>query len=158
MLDLHVLGEFKAICDLWRVYLSLTDDIQPHQGSWSANWEARTKRFLLNHPASSFLASKGLRAEQNSTEEMYCIYLPRGQRMRCKGIIVDAVRKTSDYLPARRHCDHYDVNDHCLFFVNWYEFATEHSNLEENDLLLDYADTIQARGCGHLWEDAEITP
>jgi hypothetical protein len=138
--------------------LSLTDDIQPHQGSWSANWEARTKRFLLNHPASSFLASKGLRAEQNSTEEMYCIERPEGQRMRCKGIIVDAVRKTSDYLPARRHCDHYDVNDHCLFFFNWYEFATEHSNLEENDLLLDYADTIQARGCGHLWEDAEITP
>ena len=138
--------------------LSLAEDFKPYQDSWTTNWEARTKRFLLNHPASSFLASGTLRTEQDFTREMRYFDLSDGPLMRCKGYIVDAIRRTSDYLPPRRHCDHYDVNDHCLFFVNWYEFATEHSNLEGNDLLLDYADTIQARGCGHLWEDAEITP
>ena len=50
------------------------------------------------------------------------------------------------------------MNDHCLFFANWYDFAKDHSNRGEDSVLLDYADTIQARGCGHLWEDAAITP
>jgi hypothetical protein len=50
------------------------------------------------------------------------------------------------------------VNDHCLFFANWYDFATDHSNRGEDSVLLEYADTMQARGCGHLWDDAEITP
>lgn len=123
---------------------SLTDDVDPHQPSWGANWKTPTKRFLLNHPASSFSASK--RPHINQIYHRY------------KGSIVDVVRRTSDYLPPRRHCDHYDLSDHCLFFANWYEFATDYSARAENQLLLAYADTIQARGCGHLWEDTTITP
>jgi hypothetical protein len=138
--------------------LSLSDGVQPSLESWTTNWETRTKRFLLNHPASSFSSS----GQQNTDHTSLEIVSPRDGTasllMRCKGSIVDAVRSTSDYMPPRRHCDHYDVNDHCLFFANWYEYAKDHSNREEGSVLLDYADTIQARGCGHLWEDAAITP
>jgi hypothetical protein len=137
--------------------LSLTDDIHPRQPSWSTNWNTRTKRFLLNHPASSFSAYRRPNADQHSTEIVRPPDATESLRMRFSGFIVDAIRRTSDYLPPRRHCDHYDVNDNCLFFVNWYEFATDYSRRTEDSVLLDYADTIQARGCGHLWEDAVIT-
>jgi hypothetical protein len=138
--------------------LSLRDDIDSRQPSWSVNWGNVTKRFLLNHPASSFSASKRLRSEQASTGDEYCINHTEGQRMRRRGFVVDAVRGMSDYLPPRRHCDHYDVDDHCLFFVNWYEYAKNHSSCEQDTVLLDYADTIQARGCGHIWDDETTTP
>ncbi|CAI9634500.1 unnamed protein product [Alternaria burnsii] len=138
--------------------LSLVDNDDVYLRSWIVDWETRTKRFLLNHPASSFSASETLDTEQLSVSYEQPPGTVAARLMRCKGFIVDAVRRTSDYLPPRRHCDHYNVNDHCLFFANWYDFAKEHSNRAENDLLLEYADTIQARGCGHLWEDADITP
>ncbi|KAF7672559.1 hypothetical protein GT037_009590 [Alternaria burnsii] len=138
--------------------LSLTDNIHSRLPSWSTNWEARTERFLLNHPASNFSASRRPNAGDSSVEPVVSAGKMRAQRMRCNGFIVDAIRRTSDYLPPRHHCDHYDVNDHCFFFANWYEFATDNLNLPENDVLLYYADTIQARGCGHVWENAEITP
>ncbi|OWY45675.1 hypothetical protein AALT_g10500 [Alternaria alternata] len=138
--------------------LSLTDNIHSHLPSWSTNWEARTERLLLNHPASNFTASRRSNADDSSVEPVVSAGEIEAQRMQCSGFIVDAIRRTSDYLPPRRHCDHYDVNDHCFFFANWYEFATDNLNLPENDVLLYYADTIQARGCGHVWENAEITP
>jgi hypothetical protein len=126
-------------------------------------WIYPTKRFLLNHPVSSFSASRRPDAAQSLIRDGWHPDAdePNADELaplRFMGIIADAIRGTSDYMPPRRHCYHYDVNDHCLFFVNWYEFATEHSNRAEDDLLLRYADTIQARGCGHLWEYASITP
>jgi hypothetical protein len=138
--------------------LSLTNDVDSGQPSWSANWNLRTTRFLLNHPASGFSASGRQNADQPSVQVGRSHDGTTSSYVRYTGFVVDAIRRTSDYLPPRRHHGHYDVNDHCLFFANWYDFATDHSNCAEDDVLLEYADTIQARGCGHLWDDEEITP
>lgn len=138
--------------------LSLTDNIHSHLPSWSTNWIARTERFLLNHPASNFSASRRPNTDDSFVESVVSAGEMEAQRIKCNGFVVDAIRRTSDYLPPRRHCDHYDVGDHCFFFANWYEFATNNLNLPGNDVLPYYADTIQARGCGHVWENAEISP
>jgi hypothetical protein len=142
--------------------LSLSDGTQSSHSSfslshpsWSTNWETRTKRYLLNRIESGFSASRRLRCEQSSMHVLSHLELAH---LRCTGRIVDSIRRTSDYLPPRRHCDHYILEDNCFFFVNWYEFAQENSRLAEDTNLLHYADTIQARGCGHLWEDTQTTP
>jgi hypothetical protein len=142
--------------------LSLSDGTQSSHSSfslshpsWSTNWETRTKRYLLNRIESGFSASRRLRCEQSSMHVLSHLELAH---LRCTGRIVDSIRRTSDYLPPRRHCDHYILEDNCFFFVNWYEFAQENSRLAEDTNLLHYADTIQARGCGHLWEDPSTTP
>jgi hypothetical protein len=152
------LSEFLNILSKQPLSFSLTDDVDSDQRSWIANWNPRTTRFLLNHPASSFSASGRQNVDQPSVQVWRSDDGTLPFYGRCMGFVVDVIRSTSDYLPPRRHCDHYNVSDHCLFFANWYDFAKEHSDRAENDLLLEYADTIQARGCGHLWEDAEITP
>ena len=136
--------------------LSLTDDIHSGQPSWSTNWETRIKRFLLNQSASSFSASKQRDVDQSSTEFTRLLDCKDSVCLRYTGLVVDIIRKTGDYLPPRRHCDHYTLRDNCFFFVNWYEFAKNSSNQTEDTVLLDYADTIQARGCGHLWENLTI--
>jgi hypothetical protein len=138
--------------------LSLTDGPPSHQPSWSTNWETRTKRYLLNRPNSGFSASRRSQSKQFSTEIILAPDDTKSPRLRCTGRIVDAIRKTSDYLPSRRHCDHYILGDNCFFFLTWYEFAQENTRCAENDVLLEYVDTIQARGCGHLWEYMGNTP
>jgi hypothetical protein len=69
------------------------------------------------------------------------------------------VLKVSSYLPPRRHFDHYNVDGaNIIVFDEWFEFATHHTNrfrrklLSEVEVLLQYADTIQARGCNSIWE------
>jgi hypothetical protein len=137
--------------------LSLTDGPPSDQPSWSTNWEARTKRYLLNRPNSGFSASRRSQFEQFSTE----IVLPpddtKSPRLRYTGLIVDSIQKTSDYMPPRRHCDHYILKDNCFFFAIWYDFARENSHHAEDTVLLHYADTIQASGCGHMWENPVVT-
>jgi hypothetical protein len=137
--------------------LSLKDDFESSQPSWSTNWKTRTKRFLLNCQASSFSASRGLSVNKPFMQ----VFRPPADTesvcLQCTGFIVDTIRKTSDYLPPRRHFDHYILEDNCFFFAIWYDFARDYSRRTEETVLLDYADTIQARGCGHLWEDPAAT-
>jgi hypothetical protein len=137
--------------------LSLSDGTQSRQPSWSTNWETHTKRYLLNRLESGFSASRRLRCEQSYMHIVPALDSKELPRLRCKGRIVDSIRRMSGYLPPRRHCDHYILKDNCFFFVNWYEFAQENSRLAEDTFLLNYADTIQARGCGNLWEDPSAT-
>jgi len=136
--------------------LSLTDDIRSDQPSWSTNWETRIKRFLFNQSASSFSASKQPDSDHPFTEITRPLDSTEPLHLKYTGLVVDVIRKLSDYLPPRRHCDHYNLSDNCFFFINWYEFAKDCSHLTEDTILLDYADTIQARGCGHLWENLAI--
>jgi hypothetical protein len=138
--------------------LSLSYGTQLRQPSWSTNWETRTRRHLLNRIDSGFSASRQLRCENFSMQITYPADAEELPRLQCTGHVVDSIQRTSDCLPPRRHCDHYILKANCYFFDNWYEFAQENSRLAEDTVLLDYADTIQARGCGHLWEDPSTTP
>jgi hypothetical protein len=126
--------------------------------SWSMDWKSRTRRYLLNRLESGFSASTQSRCEQFPMQIGAPMRAEELPHLQCTGRIVDTIRRTSDYLPPRRHCDHYILKDNYFFFVSWYEFAQENSRLAEDTLLLDYADTIQARGCEHLWEDPSATP
>jgi hypothetical protein len=61
-------------------------------------------------------------------------------------------------MPPRRHCDHYAVADNAYFFTEWYEFAKEHARKRNADqTILEFTDTIQARGCGSIWEAPDLT-
>jgi len=126
--------------------LSLVDEVRPDLPSWSPDWSTYFKRFLLNHPASTFQASRHPFRDGKSELPMKCKWM---------GFMADTIRDTSDYLPPRRHCDHYAVSGgNSTLFSQWFKFAYESLNVAqtEDKFLLDYADTIQARGCGHIWE------
>ncbi|UPX15746.1 uncharacterized protein EKO05_0006185 [Ascochyta rabiei] len=143
--------------------LSLVDGARLELPSWTPDWTQHTARFLLNHAASNFSASPYAMCE--------AIYRHRSTDRRQKDapnaevayvcLMVDAIQHRSGSLPPRRHCDHYAVSGaNNYFFSKWHDFAKEHSRGKRPaDLVsLAYADTIQARGCGHVWEDMEKTP
>ncbi|OAK96176.1 hypothetical protein IQ06DRAFT_49537 [Phaeosphaeriaceae sp. SRC1lsM3a] len=74
------------------------------------------------------------------------------------GTVVDTIKSTSSYMPPRRLCDHYNVGgDNFLFFAEWSEFALGSSSMtvSHEQTLLDFTDTVQARGCGHIWDYLE---
>ena len=67
----------------------------------------------------------------------------------------------SCYLPWRRPYDHYNVDDaNIIIFDEWFDFAKVQSKrfrrtaVNEGEVLLHYADTIQARGCNSIWESS----
>jgi hypothetical protein len=131
--------------------LSLVDDFLLDGLSWTLNWETRTRRFLLNHPASNFLASNYTDPKRFSVDSGYAL----NKGLMCTGLVVDVIRDTNEYMPPRRHRDYYNVSgDSSFFFVEWLEFAKENSDSTQadEDVLLDYTDTIQAKGCNHIWE------
>lgn len=71
------------------------------------------------------------------------------------GTVADTIKSTSSYMPPRRLCDHYNVGgDNFLFFAEWSDFALGISSsiLSHEQSLLDFADTVQARGSGHIWD------
>ena len=117
--------------------------------SWVPDWSLRRNCFLLNHPSSNFWAS-AIRDESCQIVE---------EVMQFKGIAFDSIKATSAYLPWRRHCDHYDLAGfNVVTFSEWFEFA-QHAKrrfrqTEDNDarLFVEFADTIQARGCNSIWE------
>ncbi|KAI3573849.1 heterokaryon incompatibility protein-domain-containing protein [Fusarium oxysporum f. sp. albedinis] len=120
--------------------------------SWVPDWSCNLESFLLNHTRSNFSAS--LRPySTTSYRRMGDLYL------QCSCLQVDKVLKVSSYLPPRRHYDHYNVDGaNILIFDEWHEFATNSAKgfprtpAREAEILLQYADTIQARGCNSIWE------
>lgn len=126
--------------------------------SWNPSVAKYRTRLLLIHPTSNFSVSRDLRPEtgplgpKNKVERE-----PHEQVFR--GFTVDVIlRRSEEAMPPRRHCDHYTVADNAFFFTEWFEFAKKHSRKRElNDLILEFTDTIQARGCGHIWEDPDST-
>jgi hypothetical protein len=153
-------GNYRASQDLnirtgQPLSFSLVGDAVPHLPSWISDWTIRTKRFLLNHPASRFSASI-----HTSSAEAYRVIFGASTTQRATleftGMKVDVISDTSEYMPPRRHCDHYTVSgDNCYFYTEWFEFARSATPNTRNDadVMLDYADTVQARGCGHVRED-----
>lgn len=149
-------------CSKQLLSLSFFDGPRPGLPSWSLNWAARTTRLLLNHPACNFSASSHSTSEASFARVMDQLNGGSGVRkaLSLRGFVIDSIRRSSDYLPPRRHCDHYDIGGgNSYFFSEWYDFAQGYARGKtEEDVLLAYADTIQARGCGHVWENLESTP
>jgi hypothetical protein len=118
--------------------------------SWVADLSLPRKTFLLNHPKSTFWASP---VQKESFQ------FQREDTMYCEGITLDFVKATANYLPPRRHCDHYHVEGYNnVTFTEWFQFAKDQRKracLTENlnkQTLLEFANTIQARGCNSIWE------
>ena len=136
--------------------LSLCDGLRLDLPSWCPGWSNYTTRLLLNHPASGFFAARYIRNENESVDAEKRIEESSLEWV-CRGYTIDIIRKRSeDAMPPRRHCDHYAVADNAYFFTEWYDFAKQHARKKiADEMLLEFTDTIQARGCGHVWEDPE---
>jgi hypothetical protein len=83
--------------------------------------------------------------------------------MICGGLEVDYVKEVSQYLPSRRHCDHYNMESYnTTTFSQWFELAKKQRHRSgrgtdvDEETLRDFADTIQARGCNSIWETPEL--
>jgi hypothetical protein len=131
--------------------LSLADGFPLHLPSWTPDWETCSRRLLLNHPACIFSASNYTDPKKFSMDSDHVL----DQDLMCTGLVVDIIRDIDEYMPLRHHCDHYTVSgDNSFFFTEWLEFAKERSDMARADeeVLFAFADTIQARGCNHIWE------
>lgn len=143
--------------------LSLIDSARSDLPSWTPNWTRHSARFLLNHAASKFSASPYAMCEgvyRHQTDHRRPPQLPNAE-IAYSGLVVDVIQHRSSCLPPRRHCENYAVSGANSYFLSeWHEFAREHSPATRSAHLvsLAYADTIQARGCGHVWEDVGRPP
>ncbi|KAK3648870.1 hypothetical protein LTR56_007310 [Elasticomyces elasticus] len=120
--------------------------------SWVPQYDIRSQRMLLAHPNCHFLASKAT----------YSNLVDDSPWLRCQGCIVDEIGAVKSYLPPRRICDQYDVAGDNLFeFFRWYQFASGEQKAptatSSDEVLLRFAETIQARGSNHVWERAVST-
>ncbi|CAO2652864.1 Nn.00g022750.m01.CDS01 [Neocucurbitaria sp. VM-36] len=141
----------KIALPLGLLNLSYIESILPsalHLPSWVPVWNHPRGTFLLNHPSSSFEVS----AAPNAFHSVHKSFI-------FKGTTVDSVKATSEYLPIRRHCDHYNVEGfNAIIFSEWFQFAKHTKRrsrpAEDNEtkLLHQFADTVQARGCNSIWE------
>jgi hypothetical protein len=118
--------------------------------SWVPDWSGSRKRLLLDHPRSFFSASQ---------RPMQLIEIvSNGGILSHPGLQLDVIKATSSYLPPRRHCDHYNVTGgNTIIFDEWFVFASQlrrpgQAKGSNVNVLLEYADTIQARGCNSIWE------
>lgn len=117
--------------------------------SWACDLSVPMKTFVLNHPKSSFWASP--------VHKESCVH--EEDIMHTEGMILDNVKSTANYLPPRRHCDHYHVEGYNnVTFTEWIQFAKDKRPRAllkdglDTRTLLEFADTIQARGCNSIWE------
>jgi hypothetical protein len=120
--------------------------------SWVFDLSLPRKTFLLNHPKSTFWASP---VQKESW------YFGTEDTMYCEGITLDFVKATANYLPPRRHCDHYHVEGYNnVTFTEWFQFAKDRRKRArltadlDKQTLLEFANTIQARGCNSIWEQS----
>ncbi|KAI1497800.1 heterokaryon incompatibility protein-domain-containing protein [Biscogniauxia marginata] len=120
----------------------------PSYGSWVPDWGVARKRFLLNHPKSLFMASL-----RNGSS------ISREPRVLCNCTALDVIKATSSYLPPRRHYDHYNVSaGNLIIFDDWIDFVKEQVGAVGStqdigtEALLQFAETVQARGCNSIWE------
>lgn len=137
--------------------LSLSDRSRRDLPSWCPDWNNHTTRLVLNYLASDFTASP-LRSDQYSMRSLQSHVDPSLiQPWILQGVVADVVSEMSTYcMPLRRHCDHYNVSgDNSAYFSFCLDFARDRAatTQSDDDLLLAFANTIQARGCGHVWDD-----
>ncbi|CZT16173.1 uncharacterized protein RCC_02015 [Ramularia collo-cygni] len=107
------------------------------------------QRMILAHP-NSRLATSALRS--------YDFVVDESRKGRCRGARVDTVAVVKSYLAPRRICDQYDLTGDNLFeLLRWYKFAcgtetTDMPNNSSDELIVQFAETIQAKGSNHIWD------
>lgn len=131
--------------------------------SWMAGWTQPQQRLLLNHAETYFDCHSTKGREETCgddlTQDIHQYLRTEQDSLQVACVFIDEVLEVSGYLPPRRHYDHYDVSGaNIIVFEEWFEFVEEQmarSNrrtVKQADVLLQYADTIQARGCNSIWE------
>lgn len=128
--------------------------------SWVVDWSQPQQHFLLNHPETHFdcrSMESGL-GQQVLDSSQYQALQEHPEFTCASTAAIDEVLEVCSYLPPRRHYGHYDVSGaNIIVFDEWFDFV-ENRRIKtcrtRNDILLHYADTIQARGCNSIWEAA----
>lgn len=145
----------KAMDDHHQTHLSLslssiTSDIPIDLDSgitWVPNFGETCSQFLLNSPESNFAAS---------SKPFRLVYFdPEETIKKVEGLTVDKIQRVGQYLPPRRLKDQYNTcSDNLSIFLDWYQIACgrTRSITDAQYVLVEFAETVQARGCGHLWE------
>ncbi|KAK4897325.1 hypothetical protein LTR27_004845 [Elasticomyces elasticus] len=121
---------------------------RPQAQSWLPQFDCESFPMVLAHPNCHFSASSAI----------HDIIPNSSRQLTCRGSIVDKVLDTCYYLPPRRICDQLTEDGANYVFWQWYQFASgSHDTPDEtvpDELLVPFAETIQARGCNHVWEGA----
>ncbi|KAE8453238.1 hypothetical protein EG329_011305 [Mollisiaceae sp. DMI_Dod_QoI] len=159
-------NQFKNDASVPFLALSLAQDNENRSKirgipSWVPDWTEPLLVYRLNSVSSTFNASNG----QTSKGYRYQTYsLDRTlsyDELVCKVHLVDTLGKVASYMPPRLWYDKYNLNGaNSFFFIEWFDWAEINgmtfSNASEDRLLLEYAETIQAKGCG-LWHKMGIS-
>lgn len=126
----------------------------PEKPSWVTNWNLPRRTFLLNHPRSYFHASRSRNLLSSTLHS-----LSSKDAVQFLGVECDSVKESSQFLPLRRHCDHYSLESYnSIIFDQWFEFAKKHRFRQrefqelDNRVLLEFAETIHGKGCNSIWE------
>jgi len=129
--------------------------------SWVPDFKVSSSCLLFNHPESLFSAS---RHQISSRYDLEVCGLAIDD-----GITVDTVHTISSYLPPRSIDDNYRLldNDNLYCFLEWHEHAKrslsqrsrwiDGQGVDVEQGLLEFAETIQARGCNHIWEQTGVS-
>ncbi|KAH7360459.1 heterokaryon incompatibility protein-domain-containing protein [Rhexocercosporidium sp. MPI-PUGE-AT-0058] len=120
--------------------------------SWMPDWSKPLHRYRLNQMKCHFQASGNILpsvsqqpSRTNTGAELF------------DGLVIDRVDKVSSFLPPRRPYDKFNISGaNAFFFLEWFEWVEEHALRDyEGDrdrLLLDWIETVQAKGCD-VWRD-----
>ncbi|KAK4449068.1 hypothetical protein QBC34DRAFT_405843 [Podospora aff. communis PSN243] len=122
------------------------------QTSWVPDWATPRTRLTLDAPDARFSASP---------VEPYKFERTPWDRLDFTGLAAGRVAATAGYMPLRRHTDHFGASDGNAFFLGqWFDWAEDNTSRirrhGEKDVLLQFAETIQAHGCG--WKYAAAMP
>lgn len=120
------------------------EEIRSGYPSWLPEFGPK-QRMILAHPNSKFSASK---------ISNHGFAVDPSFRAKCYGAHVDTVANVKSYMAPRRMCDQYDLTGDNLFeLVRWYNFMTSTEIAGGSDeLVVHFAETIQAKGSNHIWE------
>jgi hypothetical protein len=157
---------YEAVSRLMNGHLGLLvslalSDLSKHNDraalpSWVPNFSIQQLRLVLGHPNSNFSNSKACYDSELGEDD-------KDGLLGCSGYVVDAVEAVKSYLAPRRICDQYNIGGDNLYeFIRWYEFACSTAGPAvpngSDALILRFTETIQARGCNHIWECEQPVP
>lgn len=150
----------EAALDIGHVCLSMakwTPEQNFRLPSWAPDWERNQLQLLLNHPKSSFCSSSRPATAIQAT-------LGSPEVLTVAGSHVDSIAEIACCLPPRRRCDHYNVDGaNILIFDEWFEFVKEkvdrakRRGATETDALVQFVETVQAKGCNTIWTPSAST-
>lgn len=119
--------------------------------SWFFDFSVPCRRFVFNSAQSTFVAS-------SRPFRMMPLTGVNGKKL-MRGVEVDKIQYTGQYLPPRMLSDQYNTcNDNLGVFLDWYRIALDRQTAGHGSwqtschTVVEFAETIQAKACGHLWE------